>query len=479
MLLLALTCERVRIYEERLPDMLARGELANTLLFGQERLVRFNASRDPQQDSALGQLLGRALLAADRAEDAEELFHRLHKSYEGISRQSVRWHSSLDQAALALHLNRGGRACEGFNLVADDDAAPQPLRIEAMAGLAVSLQSLGEHQRAIRTLREAARRAREAQLPVTEQLVDALQLELIARFRIETCKGLCDYALGVIEEANDGRSNAELCDALAAASAALQDNRLAVRSLDAMRMLLSEDMGRAAGVAQLQEHLKWRRHCGFVRFESALRLDATLAMLARDDARGAAELLGSLAHDEQLARRHPHALQLRYCKSRMAALDGRQVEALQAYKDYAKESLYRATRERTHLPYSRFLERQVAPEQADAAMFRLPLRYRRAYKFIMEHLEDRKLSIRQIAAHVDVTERALQMAFRTHLGMTPAELIRHHRMEHIRTDLVAGAGRSSVLQTAARWGMTNRSTLAHSYRQQFAETPTATLRGGA
>ena len=102
MLLLALTCERVRIYEERLPDMLARGELANTLLFGQERLVRFNASRDPQQDSALGQLLGRALLAADRAEDAEELFHRLHKSYEGISRQSVRWHSSLDQAARKL-----------------------------------------------------------------------------------------------------------------------------------------------------------------------------------------------------------------------------------------------------------------------------------------------------------------------------------------------------------------------------------------
>jgi AraC-like DNA-binding protein len=479
MLLLALTCERVRVFEEGLADMLGRGELASTLLLGQERLARSSAGRDPRQECALGQLLGRALLAAGRAEDAEELFQRMHKSYEAISRQSVRWFSSLDQAELSLHLNRPGRACEGFNLVADDEAAPPELRIEAMAGLAVSLQSLGEHQRAVRTLQEAARRAREAQLPVVEQLVAALELELVARFRIETCEGLCDYALGVIEDAKDARGDAELCADLAAAAQSLQAHRLAVRSLDAVRVLLSHDAPRAAGLAQLADNLAWRRGNGFARDEAALRLDAALAMLARDDARAAIDLLGVLVHDEQAARRHPHALQLRYCRSRLAALDGRQVEALQAYKEYAKEALYRTTRERTHLPYSRFLERHVAPEQADAAMFRLPLRYRRAYKFIIEHLDDRKLSIRQIAAHIDVTERALQMAFRTHLGMTPAELIRHRRMEHIRSDLVAGAGRSSVLQTAARWGMTNRSTLAHSYRQQFAETPTATLRGGA
>ena len=33
-----------------------------------------------------------------------------------------------------------------------------------------------------------------------------------------------------------------------------------------------------------------------------------------------------------------------------------------------------------------------------------------------------------------------------------------------------------VLEVANKWGMSNRSTLAHSYRQTFSETPTATLR---
>jgi transcriptional regulator GlxA family with amidase domain len=149
------------------------------------------------------------------------------------------------------------------------------------------------------------------------------------------------------------------------------------------------------------------------------------------------------------------------------------------YKDYAREALYRITRERSHVPRSRFLERQVMAEEGDAAMYRLPLRYRRAYRFIMERLGDSQLSIKQIAAHIDVTERALQMAFRKHLGMTPAELIRHHRMQGIRNDLCDGGGAGGVLKTAARWGMANRSTLAHGYRQLFAETPTATLRGRA
>jgi transcriptional regulator GlxA family with amidase domain len=82
-----------------------------------------------------------------------------------------------------------------------------------------------------------------------------------------------------------------------------------------------------------------------------------------------------------------------------------------------------------------------------------------------------------VAAHIDVTERALQMAFRKHLGLTPAELIRRHRMEGIRNDLRDSTGAGNVLKTAERWGMSNRSTLAHGYRQLFSETPTGTLRG--
>jgi methylphosphotriester-DNA--protein-cysteine methyltransferase len=62
--------------------------------------------------------------------------------------------------------------------------------------------------------------------------------------------------------------------------------------------------------------------------------------------------------------------------------------------------------------------------------------------------------------------------------MTPAELIRTRRMEHIRDDLCQETGGRGVREVAARWGITNRSTLSNSYRLHFDETPTQTLRGG-
>ena len=71
------------------------------------------------------------------------------------------------------------------------------------------------------------------------------------------------------------------------------------------------------------------------------------------------------------------------------------------------------------------------------------------------------------------------MAFRLHLGMTPAELIRRRRTEHIRAELRQTNQQDGVLEVAARWGVANRSTLAMNYRQQFDETPTALLRSVA
>ncbi len=155
-------------------------------------------------------------------------------------------------------------------------------------------------------------------------------------------------------------------------------------------------------------------------------------------------------------------------------MNGRHSDALRCYRQHAQLPLARLRFELTRVPYSRFLEQQERAEQADADQLRLPPRYRRAYQYILDHLHDRALSVRRIAAEIDVTERALQMAFRANLGLTPAEVIRKLRMACIRTELQQMAGRDSVLAVAARWGMANRSTLAHNYRQQFGETPSAT-----
>ncbi len=86
--------------------------------------------------------------------------------------------------------------------------------------------------------------------------------------------------------------------------------------------------------------------------------------------------------------------------------------------------------------------------------------------------------MRDVAAEVGVTERALQSAFRRSLGLSPTELIRRLRMERIRGELLDDSlnGERTVLTTANKWGVQNRSTLLNNYRKQFHEAPSETLR---
>jgi AraC-like DNA-binding protein len=113
---------------------------------------------------------------------------------------------------------------------------------------------------------------------------------------------------------------------------------------------------------------------------------------------------------------------------------------------------------------------------ADDISARLPGKYRRAYRYQIEHLEQSDLSVREVANHIGVTERALQAAFRTHLGYTPRQLIRNRRMERIRDDLLEDdTHASNLLRVANRWGVQHRSTLLNGYRGLFNEAPSQTL----
>ncbi|MGN6669126.1 MAG: helix-turn-helix domain-containing protein, partial [Trinickia sp.] len=107
---------------------------------------------------------------------------------------------------------------------------------------------------------------------------------------------------------------------------------------------------------------------------------------------------------------------------------------------------------------------------------RLPGKYRRAYRYMMDNLDQRDLSVREIASHIGVTERAIQAVFKNTLGLSPSQLIRRQRMERIRRNLVDEDGVvTSVLDVAKKWGVGHRSTLVNSYRQFFNETPSETL----
>ena len=83
-----------------------------------------------------------------------------------------------------------------------------------------------------------------------------------------------------------------------------------------------------------------------------------------------------------------------------------------------------------------------------------------------------------IAAHVMVTERALQMAFASHLSMSPTEYLRRYRLARVHEEL-AGAtpGDGTVVtRVAARWMFTESSRFVDHYRRVFDELPSQTLR---
>jgi transcriptional regulator GlxA family with amidase domain len=113
---------------------------------------------------------------------------------------------------------------------------------------------------------------------------------------------------------------------------------------------------------------------------------------------------------------------------------------------------------------------------ADDVSARLPAKYRRAYRYLMDNLDQKDLSVREVASHVGVTERAIQAAFKNHLGLSPSELIRRQRMERIRDDLLDDdAPVAGMLEVAKKWGVQHRSTLINGYRRVFHEAPSQTL----
>ncbi len=477
MLLLAMTCVRSDRDEEAL-QMVRRGELAEAMSLVRSRLERRPTIEGAAGEASLGQVIGRVLIELGREEEAEELFKRQQRVYEMDSRQQVRWMSSLDHGALQLMLNRPGRAADTFNAVADDETAPVGLRIEAFAGLAVGARGLGEYRRALRVLSYAESVAQRQGLTTIGRLLQALMLETAAIRRLrafdegETPDEAPIEAVGIAPDVG-GTLSQRLLDA----SREFDDVPIAAQRLRFLSLLVDARLATPAVATPIFGELNRLRLCKLWGYEKQCRLEASLAHGAHGDVRLAHELLGGLAHDEQAIDRHRYSLELKYCLSRVYSQQGRHVDALRLYKEHVAQTLTRLHTELVHLPYSRCIDKQEMAEQADATKMLLPLRYRRAYQYIIDHLDDRDLNVRAVATHIDVTERALQMAFRHCLGTTPAELIRRRRLERIRKELRETTDRRSVLEIAQRWGMSNRSTLAQNYRRFFNETPTTARQG--
>ncbi|MFF3006769.1 helix-turn-helix transcriptional regulator [Kitasatospora sp. NPDC057940] len=100
---------------------------------------------------------------------------------------------------------------------------------------------------------------------------------------------------------------------------------------------------------------------------------------------------------------------------------------------------------------------------------------RRAIAFIESHA-DQDLTLTQLAAAAHVTPRALQYAFRRHLGTTPLAYLRRVRLDAAHRDLLAADPRTTtVTQIAMRWGFAHPGHFAAHYRDAYGTAPNTTL----
>lgn len=84
----------------------------------------------------------------------------------------------------------------------------------------------------------------------------------------------------------------------------------------------------------------------------------------------------------------------------------------------------------------------------------------------------------QLAAAAGGTERALQLAFRGEVGISPVAYVRSVRLDRVRAVLCSGAAGATVTEVAVRRGFLHPSRFAQQYRERFGVLPSQTLARG-
>jgi AraC-like DNA-binding protein len=455
------------------------GRLREAVAFAEELLDprRRQASLSEDVMSGVAQLCGDLMLALDRAEEAEETYRLAVRLASGGRRGAVRVVSCRTTGLLSLHQQRYGTATACFGRLAADHAATPAQRVEALCAMAVACQGLGQVAGALEALEQTAEITCDSDDGDLAMLVSLVRMELAAAAEIRAHEALQDHVFwrpAMLERPRE-RAALQPLATIEICLAAHGHHPLVARRIHHWRDLLRASYGDAGMQDALAEHLGWLRATGLSLLELQARIDTALVAISLRQTDFARAVIEPLQGRDRQARRR-WSLELAFCQAKLSMLCGRTDEAMQHYQRYALESMQCV---RTMLSLGERAPRPLADRPAevkDDIEMRLPAKYRRAYRYLQAHLDCADLTVREIADDMGVTERALQSAFKAHLGMTPGEIVQRCRVERIRADLLRDdAPGTSVIETAARWGIRNRSTLITSYRKYFRETPSHTL----
>ncbi len=100
---------------------------------------------------------------------------------------------------------------------------------------------------------------------------------------------------------------------------------------------------------------------------------------------------------------------------------------------------------------------------------------RRAKDYIDAHVLE-PVRVSDIARHLGLSVRALQLAFRNELGTSPKIYLRQRRLDAARDRLARGAAGDNVTRVATDCGFLHLGEFAHAFRRRFGVTPSTILR---
>lgn len=433
------------------------------------------ASQTSASAYAALQIYGDIELVLGRDEEAEETYRKTQKAIRH-SRDAMRIVSVRNTGWQACFRSQFHVALTCFKRVVEDKAATPAQQLDGMIGATLVLFQLGCVQAACDRLSELAVRAAAHADRRWAYLVEMLRKDLRAQNQLHDAEPLADhiYWRAVV-------TSLQALDTPGASVAGLA-MPLLVQRLDYLTHLQAFAAGRANARESLKDHTAWSRKMGLNEYHRSLCLEMTLGAIAAGATSAAEDLLeqsGAAAiHGSQHARWY---LDYLYCRAKIMQQQMRTQEFATLYGRYALASIQHVRADSVSLPSAstpaseRAAQSRHAP-RADDVSARLPARYRRAYRYLMDNLDQKDLSVREVASQIGVTERAMQGAFKKHLGLSPSELIRRQRMERIREELLDDdAPVARVLDVAKKWGVQHRSTLINGYRSVFNEAPSETL----
>ncbi|HVE10500.1 MAG TPA: helix-turn-helix transcriptional regulator [Paraburkholderia sp.] len=435
---------------------------------------------EPDLLPGLLQLHGDLQMAVGMDVDAEESYRESQKLMR-TSKEQVRFASCRNAGWQALFRCRYGTAMSCFMRLVDQPGTELALRLEGYFGMFGVLFGLGRLRDADgvldaldELLDDPATTLKNAR--GWRELLTAVRFDVATQSELRSHPELSDHVYWQSGLAGEGTPRiAPLAGATPRVSTYTVQTPLLRARTEYLKQLMQLANGQRDIGHVLGAHAEWAGKQGIINYQGSVRIEMVLASLAGGAPALAESILTLLNSEVRMPQSH-RQLEYLYCFAKLRHQQERNAESLRVYTRYALTAM-RCIRDEAGA-LARYAQRTVrAPEQLDDIGARLPARYRRAYRYLIDNLDRKDLSIREIAAEIGVTERALQSAFKSSLGSTPSEIVRRLRMERIRAELQTsdGAHENGILATANKWGVSNRSTLVNSYRREFNEAPSDTL----